>query len=116
MTANTRIEIRGADEYRFDEILTPDALAFVARLHDRMARRIAVENGRDLGFLPETASVRHDTQWKVAGAGPGLEDATSSTWSNIIAGQLTLFDAVRRELDFPAYAHYLVDELIPVPA
>ncbi|MBC7517698.1 MAG: malate synthase A [Microbacteriaceae bacterium] len=143
MTANTRIEIRGADEYRFDEILTPDALAFVARLHDqfahrrqerlrgRMARRIAVENGRDFRFLPETASIRHDTEWKVTGAGPGLEDrrveitgpvdresavralnsgakawgadledATSPTWSNIIGGQLTLFDAVRRELDF----------------
>jgi malate synthase len=143
MTANTRIEIRGANEPRFDEILTPDALAFVTRLHDqfahrrqerlhhRMARRIAVENGRDFRFLPETASIRQQNEWKVAGAGPGLEDrrieitgpvdrqsavhalnsgakawgadledATSPTWSNIIGGQLTLFDAVRRQLDF----------------
>jgi malate synthase len=71
---------------RFDEILTPHALAFVARLHDqfagrrqerlnaRMHERRAIENGRDLRFLPETASIRENTEWRVAGAGPGLED------------------------------------------
>ncbi|GAA0990998.1 malate synthase A [Subtercola frigoramans] len=143
MATQPRIEILGENEYRFDEILTPDALAFVTRLHDqfahrrqerlhdRMNRRVNVENGRDFRFLPETASIREDATWHVAGAGPGLEDrrveitgpvdrfsavaalnsgakawgadledATSPTWSNIIGGQLTLFDAVRRQLDF----------------
>ena len=143
MATQPRIEILGENEYRFDEMLTPDALAFVTRLHDqfahrrqerlhdRMNRRVNVENGRDFRFLPETASIREDTEWRVAGAGPGLEDrrveitgpvdrfsavaalnsgakawgadledATSPTWSNIIGGQLTLFDAVRRQLDF----------------
>ncbi|GGF11955.1 malate synthase A [Subtercola lobariae] len=143
MSAHTRIEIHGPEEARFDEILTPDALAFVARLHDqfahrrqerlheRMRRRLAVENGRDFHFLAETAPVRSDASWRVAGAGPGLEDrrveitgpvdresavkalnsgakawgadledATSPTWINIIDGQLTLFDAVRRQLAY----------------
>ncbi|GAA2231760.1 malate synthase A [Herbiconiux moechotypicola] len=71
---------------RFDEILTPEALAFLTRLHDqfagrrqerladRMARRKHIENGRDLRFLPETAHIRENTEWRVAGAGPGLED------------------------------------------
>ncbi len=28
------------------------------------------------------------------------EDATSPTWRNVIGGQLTLFDAIRRQIDF----------------
>ena len=60
MATQPRIEILGEDEYRFGEILTPDALAFVTRLHDqfahrrqerlhdRMTRRVGVENGRDI--------------------------------------------------------------------
>ena len=67
-------------------ILTPEALQFVAELHhrfagerhDRLAERMQVRydlgNGRDLRFLPETASIREDASWRVAGAGPGLED------------------------------------------
>ncbi|MCS5732904.1 malate synthase A [Herbiconiux daphne] len=128
---------------RFDEILTPEALHFLARLHaqfagrrqerlnDRMLRRKSIENGRDLRFLPETASVRENTEWRVAGAGPGLEDrrveitgptdrkmtinalnsgarawladledATSPTWSNVIGGQVNLFDAIRGQVDY----------------
>ncbi|WP_066042426.1 malate synthase A [Herbiconiux solani] len=71
---------------RFDEILTPEALHFLTRLHDqfagrrqerlndRMLRRKSVENGRDLRFIPETAAIRDDPTWRVAGAGPGLDD------------------------------------------
>jgi malate synthase len=73
-------------EERSAEILTPEALHFLTRLHDqfagrrqerladRMTRRKAIENGRDLRFLPETAHIRENTSWRVAGAGPGLED------------------------------------------
>lgn len=80
------IEILGPDEDRFDEILTPGALTFLTRLHDRFAgprherlaarmhRRRDIDNGRDLHFLDETASIRDDASWRVAGAGPGLED------------------------------------------
>jgi malate synthase len=85
MTSSS-IEILGADRDRFDEILTPDALHFLARLHDlfllrrqerlaeRLGTRTATGNGRDLRFLAETRSVRDEHDWTVAGAGPGLED------------------------------------------
>ena len=76
----------GHSGQRFDEILTPEALAFLTRLHDqfagrrhdrldaRMQRRAAIDNGRDLRFLDETRGIREDTTWRVAGPGPGLED------------------------------------------
>lgn len=85
-TSHTKITVHAELQERFDEILTPEALSFLARLHDqfagrrqerlndRMIQRKSIENGRDLRFLPETASVRADTTWRVAGAGPGLED------------------------------------------
>jgi malate synthase len=83
---NPSIDITGPRGERFDEILTDEALQFVAELHarfsgqrhdrlaDRMQRRFDLGNGRDLRFLAETEHVRNDTTWKVAGAGPGLED------------------------------------------
>ncbi|WGW12887.1 malate synthase A [Saxibacter everestensis] len=82
----SRIEIRGPLGPRYEEILTPEALAFIAELHsrfagvrhdrllDRQKQRAEFSNGRNPGFRPETASVRNDPAWKVAGAGPGLED------------------------------------------
>jgi malate synthase len=75
-----------ADMPRGDEILTPEALAFLTRLHDqfagrrhdrldaRMQRRAAIDNGRDLRFLDETRGIREDASWRVAGPGPGLDD------------------------------------------
>ncbi len=83
---NDRMEVLGPQGERFDEILTPEALRFLTRLHDRfvgrrheilatrMERRRAIENGRDLRFLDETRHIRDDADWRVAGAGPGLED------------------------------------------
>jgi len=139
----SRIEILGRDDDRFDEILTPEALSFLTRLHDqfagrrherldaRMQSRRHIDNGRNLKFLSETAAVRDNPDWQVAGAGPGLhdrrveitgptdrkmtinamnsgaqvwladqEDATSPTWGNVIGGQINLFDAIRRQIDF----------------
>ncbi|HEY9477818.1 MAG TPA: malate synthase A [Microbacteriaceae bacterium] len=81
-----RIEIAGSMGERYDEILTDDALRFLAQLHDRfsgrrhdvlaqrMQRRFDLGNGRDLRFLPETEHIRSDDTWRVAGAGPGLDD------------------------------------------
>ncbi|MCU1412880.1 MAG: Malate synthase, partial [Microbacteriaceae bacterium] len=86
MTNKTRIDILAPMEDRFDEILTPEAIAFVTRLHDqfasrrqerlhaRMERSKHIENGRDLDFLVETAPIRDEPTWRVAGPGPGLED------------------------------------------
>lgn len=82
----TTIDIRGPLRERYDEILTLEALEFLTELHDRfagqrhdqLAARMRVRydlgNGRNLKFLPETAHIRDDKEWRVAGAGPGLED------------------------------------------
>ena len=137
------LEVTGPLGDRYDEILTPEALEFLAELHVRFAgtrhdllaarlqTRVDAANGRDPKFLSETASIRQDSTWRVAGAGPGLEDrrveitgptdrkmainalnsgakvwladqedATSPTWTNVIEGQLTLFDQVRGQLSF----------------
>jgi len=81
-----RIEVTAPLRDRYDEILSPAALGFLAELHDRFAsrrhellaermrRRVDIANGRDPQFIPETAWIRADPDWRVAGAGPGLED------------------------------------------
>ncbi|MBO9577913.1 MAG: malate synthase A [Microbacteriaceae bacterium] len=81
-----RIDVLGGEEARFDEILTPEALDFLTELHDifeprrrdrlegNRAQRHAIERGQDPDFKPETAAIRADRTWRVAGAGPGLVD------------------------------------------
>ena len=71
------VELRAAAGPRFDEILTPDALAFLAQLHRRfdarrleaLARRAERQKEFDAGvrpdFLAQTRSVR-EGDWKVA--------------------------------------------------
>jgi len=80
------IEVRGPLRERYDEILTAEALGFLAELHDRFAgrrhdrladrmrRRYEIGNGHDPRFRDDTARIRDDASWRVAGAGPGLED------------------------------------------
>ena len=78
MSANAdRLVVTGPSAPRFDEILTPEALAFVAELHgrfdaDRRAllefrkeRQVFFDNGGLPDFLPETAAIRAG-DWKVA--------------------------------------------------
>jgi malate synthase len=87
MTPTTgRVRITGEHEPRFEEILTPGALDFLARLDDAFAgrrtellaerrrRADALAAGGTLDFLPQTRAVREDPTWRVAGAGPGLAD------------------------------------------
>ncbi|SEC54797.1 malate synthase [Paramicrobacterium humi] len=138
-----RLEVIGTIEHRFDQILSPEALEFVTELHDRFGVRRhellrrdaeaakAIDAGYNPRFLPETAQIREDPDWRVAGAAPGLEDrrveitgptdrkmtvnalnsganvwladhedALSPTWSNVIGGQVNLYDAIRRDIDF----------------
>lgn len=78
--------IKGAMHPRFDEILTPEALAFVGKLDAAIAGRRAelliarddrqkrITAGEQLDFLPETAHIRDDPSWKVAPIAPGLAD------------------------------------------
>ena len=69
---------------RFDEILTPVALAFVAKLHRafdarrkellkaRIDRQTRIDSGEMPDFLPETKSIR-DGDWKIAPLPKALE-------------------------------------------
>ncbi|MGJ0204861.1 malate synthase A [Leucobacter sp. gxy201] len=81
-----RVEVLGAAFDRSDEILTPEALQFVAELHrrfgsrrydrlaDRQRRRYEVGNGSDPVFREDTRHIREDADWRVALPAPGLED------------------------------------------
>ncbi|UKA67375.1 malate synthase A [Arthrobacter sp. FW306-05-C] len=71
---------------RQDEVLTPDALTFIAKLHRatasrrqellqaRRTRRADIAAGADPRFLRETEHIRNDPSWRVAPPAPGLED------------------------------------------
>ena len=138
----TGIEILGEIIPEHEAILSAEAIAFVADLHRRFnprrlellkareQRQAAIDAGAELGFLPETESIR-ESDWQVAPApddlqdrrveitGPcdrkmvinalnsgakvlmaDLEDASSPTWHNVVDGQLNLYDAVRRTISF----------------
>jgi malate synthase len=137
VTPVTDVRVDGYAVDRGDEILTDEAVDFVANLQrrfgarrdDLLRRRIVrrdeiARTGR-LDFLAETRHVR-DGDWTVAAAprdltdrrteitGPterkmainalnsgarvwlaDLEDANTPHWSNVISGQVNLYDAVR---------------------
>ena len=71
------IQITGPPGPRFGEILTPEALAFVAKLERtfghrrieclqrRLERQAALDRGETLDFLPEAKSIR-EADWKCA--------------------------------------------------
>ncbi|MGK5740416.1 malate synthase A [Micromonospora sp. URMC 103] len=79
------VEVTGPRHDRYEEILTPQALGFLAELHrafdarrrDLLARRAereaALAAGESLDFLPDTRHVR-DGDWRVAPPAPGLLD------------------------------------------
>ena len=84
MAPRQSIELQGSSDRAFDQILTPDALEFVAalarefegrrqeRLAARVERRARLAAGETLDFLEETASVRAD-DWTVAPAPEPLQ-------------------------------------------
>lgn len=71
---------------RQDEVLTPDALSFIGKLHRatagrrqellqaRRTRRAEIAAGQDPRFLRVTEHIRNDPSWRVAPPAPGLED------------------------------------------
>src|SRR5882757_7592797 len=79
------IEVRGERRAEWDEILTADALAFVAELHRRFnprreellasreARKLRIDAGELPDFLPETKSIR-ESEWTVAPIPADLQD------------------------------------------
>jgi malate synthase len=86
MEPNDGIRVVGPGGERYDEVLTPEALAFLGRLHDafderrrellaeRSERRGRIASGEDPDFLPETKHIREDGNWRVAPPSPGLDD------------------------------------------
>ena len=80
------ITLVAAPVRRQEEILTPQALDFLAQLHKafdgrraelmqtRQLNRARIANGSDPKFRPETKSIRDDATWQVAPIAPGLED------------------------------------------
>ena len=81
----SEVQVLGGSVERGDEILTPEALQFLADLHDKFAarrdellqarthkREEAARTGK-LDFLPETREVR-ESDWQVAEAPPALRD------------------------------------------
>src|SRR6266508_556575 len=85
MSTSAGVEITGPVRDRYEQILTPDALEFLAGLHrafdarrrellERRAERAAeLAAGAMLDFLDETKDVR-EGDWRVAGPSPGLVD------------------------------------------
>ncbi|GAA4909602.1 malate synthase [Stackebrandtia albiflava] len=81
-----QVTVTGPTLPRQDELLTPEALAFLGELHHafvgrrqellhrRKQRRGRIADGADPRFLPETADIREDDSWRVAPLAPGLED------------------------------------------
>jgi malate synthase len=71
------VEIKGELKVGYDEILTPDALALVVKLHralnprrkelleNRQVRQREIDNGKLPDFLPETAHIRN-SEWTVS--------------------------------------------------
>jgi len=77
MTLPQGVELHATTADKYDVVLTPEALAFVAALQRefnptrlalleaRVARQVRLDAGERPDFLPETLSVREDT-WTVA--------------------------------------------------
>ncbi|MFE3943821.1 malate synthase A [Streptomyces sp. NPDC059118] len=80
------VHVLAAPGNRHDEILTPGALAFVARLaaafgerrqwllKERRRQAIRLATGSPLCFRITTSAVREDPHWRVAPPAPGLTD------------------------------------------
>src|SRR4051812_24126660 len=78
MVETASVEVLGPVEGRFAEVITPEALEFIADLQrrfnptrqERLAARLERQKRFDAGekpdFLPETKHIRDDPSWKVA--------------------------------------------------
>src|SRR5260221_10704601 len=76
MAPPTGVRIAGSEVPGSREILTPEALEFVAGLHRalgarrdellhrRVERQAEIDAGATLGLLPETAAIRLDPSWR----------------------------------------------------
>jgi malate synthase len=84
MTTHAKLELNGPMEAGFEEVLTPDALEFVAELERRFGprrrellqararRRERLRAGEMLDFLPDTREIR-EGDWTVAPVGDDMQ-------------------------------------------
>ena len=84
MTTHAKLELNGPMETGFEEVLTPDALEFVAELEHRFGprrrdllqarsrRRERLRAGEMLDFLPDTREIR-EGDWRVSPVGPDMQ-------------------------------------------
>jgi malate synthase len=80
------VQITGTITPEFQEIVTPEAISFVATLHRtfegkrqellkrREARQAEFDSGKMPDFLPETAAIRDDPTWTVAPVRQDMHD------------------------------------------
>ncbi|OLY84791.1 Malate synthase, glyoxysomal [Smittium mucronatum] len=80
------IQLLGQNITDFGDVLTPQAISFVAKLNrlfnktriellkKRKQREALIDQGIMPDFLPETAFIRDDNTWRGAPPAPGLED------------------------------------------
>ncbi|TAM69398.1 MAG: malate synthase A [Microbacteriaceae bacterium] len=85
-SGNGKATVIGPMLDRYEEVLTPEALALIGELHrqfdtrrrelvaQRRARVARLAEGAVFDFLEETRSIREDSTWRVAAAAPGLVD------------------------------------------
>ncbi len=85
MSSAPEISVHAAPTPRRDEILTPDALAFLARLHakfdgrrrellaKRAERQKRLDAGEGLDFLPDTSAIRN-ADWRIAPVPADMQD------------------------------------------
>ncbi|MEV7290962.1 malate synthase A [Streptomyces microflavus] len=81
-----RVQVLGVPGDRHEEVLTPEALDFIARLDaafaarrfdlltERRRRSALLRGGTPLDFSRATKSIREDPDWRVARPAPGLTD------------------------------------------
>ncbi|MDP3999393.1 MAG: malate synthase A [bacterium] len=137
-------EVVNGKPKRFEHILSPEALAFVAELQgifgmyreqfltERTHKQVRFDAGKMPHFREDTVSIRYDEFWRVAPipadlvcrkveiTGPAskrsmvvnaensgadcymadAEDSDCPTLSNVLQGQLNMYDLVRRQIDF----------------
>ncbi len=80
------VEVKGKLHEQFEDILTPDALTFIAKLQrefnprrlellrKRIERQREIDAGKLPDFLPETRQVREDPHWRVGSIPADLQN------------------------------------------
>jgi malate synthase len=125
------VEVRGAVEGRSAEVLTPDALDFLAELQRRFnpARKQLLERrrerqgrfdaGEDPDFLDDTRSLREDSAWRVSPVPDDLQDRrveiTGPTDRRMVINALNsgarVFMADFEDANTPSWANMLDGQL-----